>query len=129
MNLVKIELEQDGTQAAYLTYLNPDFNEQEFLNEHEDYFYTDLEINPDYHYDFIDGNVILNQDKTNIKITSINKIIIEDLLRKSDKYMLIDNPFNLTSDQLEVMTTYRKELRDLFYSDLALTIPVKPYFI
>lgn len=129
MNLVKIEIEQDGTQSVYLTYLNPDFNEQEFLNEHEDYFYTDLEINPDYHYDFIDGNVILNQDKTNIKITSINKIIIEDLLRKSDKYMLIDNPFNLTSDQLEVMTTYRKELRDLFYSDLALTIPSKPYFI
>ena len=129
MNLVKIEIEQDGTQAVYLTYLNPDLNEEEILRDNKDYFYTDIEINPDNHYDFIEGNIVLNEEKSNAKITEINKVIIEDLLRKSDKYMLVDNPFNLTPEQIEVMTTYRQTLRDLFYSNLVLIIPSKPYFL
>ena len=128
MNLVKIEIE-DGSKVVYLTTLNPDLNEEEFLSENTDYFYTNIEINPDFHYEFKNGIVELNQEKTNIKISKINKEIIEDLLRKTDKYMLVDNPFNITSDQLAVLTTYRQELRDLFYSELALNIPVKPYFI
>ena len=129
MNLVKKEIEQDGTESVYLTTLNPYLNEQEFLLENTDYFYTELEINPDFHYDFKDGLVILNQEKTNIKISKINKEIIEDLLRKTDKYMLVDNPFNITIEQIEVLTKYRQDLRDLFYSELALNIPTKPYFI
>lgn len=128
MNLVKIEIE-DGSKVVYLTTLNPDLNEEEFLLENTDYFYTNIEINPDFHYEFKNGIVELNQEKTNIKISKINKEIIEDLLRKTDKYMLVDNPFNITSEQLAVLTTYRQELRDLFYSELALNIPVKPYFI
>ncbi len=129
MNLVKKEIEQDGTESVYLTTLNPDLNEAEFLSANEDYFYTNIEINPDYHYDFKDGIVELNQEKTNIKVSNINKQLIEYLLQKTDKYMLVDNPFNITSDQIEVLTKYRQDLRDLFYSELALNIPVKPYFI
>lgn len=129
MNLVKIEKEQDGSQAVYLTTLNPDLNEEQFLMENTDYFYTEIEINPDYHYDLKDGIVVLNQEKTNIKVSNINKQLIEYILQKTDKYMLVDNPFNITSDQIEVLTKYRQDLRDLFYSELALNIPVKPYFI
>lgn len=129
MNLVKKEIEQDGTESVYLTTLNQDLNEEEFLSANEDYFYTNIEINPDYHYDFKDGIVELNQEKTNIKVSNINKQLIEYLLQKTDKYMLVDNPFNITSDQIEVLTKYRQDLRDLFYSELALNIPVKPYFI
>ena len=128
MNLVKIEIE-DGSKVVYLTTLNPSLNEEEFLKDNEEYFYTNIEINPEFHYEFKNGVVELNQEKTNIKVSKINKEIIEDLLRKTDKYMLVDNPFNITSDQLVVLTAYRQELRDLFYSELALNIPNKPYFI
>ena len=128
MNLVKIEVE-DGSKVVYLTTLNPDLNEEEFLKDNEEYFYTNIEINPDFHYEFKNGIVELNQEKTNIKISKINKEIIEDLLRKTDKYMLVDNPFNITIEQIEVLTKYRQDLRDLFYSELALNIPIKPYFI
>ena len=128
MNLVKIEVE-DGSKVVYLTTLNPDLNEEEFLKDNEEYFYTNIDINPDFHYEFKNGIVELNQEKTNIKISKINKEIIEDLLRKTDKYMLVDNPFNITSEQIKILTKYRQDLRDLFYSELALNIPIKPYFI
>lgn len=42
MNLVKKEIEQDGTESVYLTTLNPDLMEAEFLSANEDYLWQIL---------------------------------------------------------------------------------------
>jgi hypothetical protein len=62
-----------------------------------------------------------------IKKDTINhyKKIRNQLLLETDKYMLLDYP--ITSDNLEIIKTYRRQLRDFTNNDYVL--PDKPSFI
>lgn len=124
MNIVKIE-----NGVAYLTSLNPKLDAETFVNSREDYAFTDVTIDSSNHYDFIDGVVVYNQAKSELKITEYNKSMIPLYIEETNKYMFLDNPYNLTDLEIQELSNYRKSLRDLLDLDLVLELPAKPTFI
>ena len=119
MNVVKVE-----NGVAYRTSLSNEVEPISFIKENEGYYFTDIEINPSFHYDFIDEKVVLNEEKTKQKIINNNKNLALEFIEQTNKYMLMDNFYDLTDEEIEELKNYRKSLKNV-----ELELPVFPEFL
>lgn len=119
MNVVKVE-----NGVAYRTSLSNEVEPISFIKENEGYYFTDIEINPSFHYDFIDEKVVLNEEKTKQKVINHNKNLALEFIEQTNKYMLMDNFYDLTDEEIEELKNYRKSLKNV-----ELELPVFPEFL
>ncbi len=119
MNVVKVE-----NGVAYRTSLSNEVEPNSFINENEGYYFTEVEINPSFHYDFINEKVVLNEEKTKQKIINQNKNIALQFIEETNKYMLMDNFYDLTDLEIEELKNYRKSLKNV-----ELELPTFPEFL
>lgn len=119
MNVVKVE-----NGVAYRTSLSNEVEPISFINENEGYYFTEVEINPSFHYDFINEKVVLNEEKTKQKIINQNKNIALQFIEETNKYMLMDNFYDLTDLEIEELKNYRKSLKNV-----ELELPTFPEFL
>lgn len=119
MNVVKVE-----NGVAYRTSLSNEVEPISFIKENEGYYFTDIEINPSFHYDFIDEKVVLNEEKTKQKIINHNKNLALEFIEQTNKYMLMDNFYDLTDEEIEELKNYRKSLKNV-----ELELPSFPDFL
>lgn len=119
MNIVKVE-----NGVAYRTSLSNEVEHISFINENEGYYFTEVEINPSFHYDFINEKVVLNEEKTKQKIINQNKNIALQFIEETNKYMLMDNFYDLTDLEIEELKNYRKSLKNV-----ELELPTFPEFL
>lgn len=119
MNVVKVE-----NGVAYRTSLSNEVEPISFIKENEGYYFTDIEINPSFHYDFIDEKVVLNEEKTKQKVINHNKNLALEFIEQTNKYMLMDNFYDLTDEEIEELKNYRKSLKNV-----ELELPSFPEFL
>lgn len=119
MNVVKVE-----NGVAYRTSLSNEVEPISFVKENEGYYFTDIEINPSFHYDFIDEKVVLNEEKTKQKVINHNKNLALEFIEQTNKYMLMDNFYDLTDEEIEELKNYRKSLKNV-----ELELPSFPEFL
>lgn len=119
MNVVKVE-----NGVAYRTSLSNEVEPISFIKENEGYYFTNIEINPSFHYDFIDEKVVLNEEKTKQKVINHNKNLALEFIEQTNKYMLMDNFYDLTDEEIEELKNYRKSLKNV-----ELELPSFPEFL
>jgi hypothetical protein len=107
------------------TCLAPGIDEDEFISQNPEYFKTDTIIDPSKMYKLDSkGLVIEDIEKTLSNVSIANKNLALRYLSNTDYLLLLDNPANLTPDQIDELTNFRKELRAVDS-----TFPIVPSFI
>jgi hypothetical protein len=115
MNLARLEGDR-----VLLVKLAPGIDLLEFYEDKKDegYLLTEVEINPNLTYRLINGEVVLDKEDSDKREYERNKVKCLDFLKMTDFIMLIDNPLNLSSDELNEVIEFRKNLRNVIISDI-----------
>jgi len=96
---------------AYKASVTSEVDIEAFCAANNEFVITNIEIDPRKYYDFLDGQVILNEEKTKELLKNRIESLSKDLLSSTDKYMLIDNPYDFSENDLNDIIAYRKKLR------------------
>lgn len=115
MNLAKLE-----DNKVLLVKLAPgiDLNDFYEAKKEEGYILTEVDINPNLTYRYINGDVILDKEDSDKREYERNKVKCLDYLKMTDFIMLLDNPLNLSSDELNEVIEFRKNLRNVIITDI-----------
>lgn len=119
MYVTKVE---DG--KAYKTSLSPHIDKDIFCSLDNDYHLTEISINPDNDYDFIEGLVVINEEESLKKLNSRIKYHCDNVIQATNQYMLIDNPCDFSEQEISELISYRKSLKNA-----TIEMPVAPSFL